>query len=71
MVTSDLVANLRSLWPRTWDQKHNRNRLILLQQTADRLTGKDWRLYNRIIDAVEHDDFEDFLSALEAIAGKY
>ncbi len=50
-----------SLWPSTWDQKHNRLRLHLIVQTVDELTGTDYAWYNRIMDALEYDNHSAFI----------
>lgn len=59
-MTVSLVDAVISLFPHTWDQRHNRARELTLEQRLDELTGEDWQAYNRLLDRIESNDYVGF-----------
>lgn len=63
---TELVKNVLSLWPDTFDKRRNRLRFATLERQLDELTGNDFARYNAIVDAVEQDNHALFCELVRA-----
>lgn len=59
-MTVSLVDAVISLFPKTWEQRHNRVRWVTLSQRLTELTRDDWQAYNRLLDSLERNDYVGF-----------